>query len=314
MITKETDNNIKSSSSPFHLEQHWCIQIENHNRNCTYAEIDSLLSKGILNKIDLEIIKLLGTWKYVNTHNITVAMNHMLPFAYQKEDYSRNLKKMEKAGILLRHYISSTECDEPHTPVSPLRFYSLSAGTRSFITPFLDIPDSYTSLLSDIQIIESLAVSQFMIYLHSLQNYQVTNCHVSVIRKAEGQTILIPAECYIRIGPRRLRSKLFILCARSRPDSLTSVVQNSCTLLRNLGAKESQQVPYMFIILLESLHDISIIHKRISMHSSDLYFSSIYYTTDNAIYTGQFSDSLYQCEETDGMFSINRIQLLSDEK
>ena len=309
MYTNKTENNIASSQSPFHLEEHWSIQIENHNRNCTHTEIDILLSKGILNHIDFEIIKLLGRCKYINTRNITIAMSYILPPAYQKEDYSRNLKKLVNAGILLRHYITLADCDTPHTPISPLRFYSLSAGAHSYIAEFLDSSSNPSAFLSDVQIIESLAASQFMIQLRASQDLQITNCHQLVIRKVCNTALLIPAECYIRTRSQKPPFRLFLLCGRSRQDSLTNVVKTCSIFLKHLNARDDQSYPYLIIILLESIHDISVVHKRISMQSSYFNLSLLYYTTDNTICTESFWHSLYQCAESDGFISITRVKL-----
>ena len=80
--------------SPFHFQEGYQIQIENRNKNCSHTEIDTLALKGLLNPVDFEILKLLGTYCYVNTHNLNYALNHTLPGKLPK---TRLQKKFEKA-------------------------------------------------------------------------------------------------------------------------------------------------------------------------------------------------------------------------
>lgn len=80
--------------SPFHFQEGYQIQIENRNKNCSHTEIDTLALKGLLNSVDFEILKLLGTYCYVNTHNLNYALNHTLPENYRKQDYKRSMKAL----------------------------------------------------------------------------------------------------------------------------------------------------------------------------------------------------------------------------
>ena len=80
------DIQVFMKPSPFHFQEGYQIRVENKNKNCSHYEIDTLTLKGLLNPIDFEILKLLGTYCYVNTHNLSFALNQILPENYRKSD------------------------------------------------------------------------------------------------------------------------------------------------------------------------------------------------------------------------------------
>ena len=297
-------------ASPFHLEENWCIRTENRNHNCTHAEIDTLISKEIINTIDLEIMTLLCKWRFVNTHNITIALNHSLPGPYKKTDYSRNLRKLVRAGIIIRHYLSSTDNCEATIPITPLRFYSLSPGARSYVSQHLDLSSRQSPLLSDIQIMESLAVSQLMITLSSSESTNIKSCHTAVTRQTKQGALLLPAQFCFRMQPDVPSLKVYVFCGRSNPGSLNKLVLDTCTLLQLLDPAES----FIIIVLLETTNDIAFVHQRTITKSRATNFSRLYYTTDHAIFTDSLFNSLYQCDESDGVLSINRVELSTTNK
>ena len=62
---------------------------ENHNKNCTHAEIDLLNAKGILGTVDFTIMKLLKEYFFLNTYNIKYALDHILDENYKKPSYNK---------------------------------------------------------------------------------------------------------------------------------------------------------------------------------------------------------------------------------
>lgn len=200
--------------SPFHFQEGYQIQIENRNKNCSHTEIDTLALKGLLNSVDFEILKLLGTYCYVNTHNLNYALNHTLPENYRKQDYKRNLKKLSDAGILLKHSICMQTDGEGSARqiVSPLRFYSLSPGARSYISSLMEVPYISNQTLPAYRIIELMAAAQLLIrfqasYRNSVKrsfliciNRLALICsfwmHTSVIPPARGTAPLLLSICF----------------------------------------------------------------------------------------------------------------------
>lgn len=295
-----------SYQSPFHLEENWSIHSENHNKNCTFAELDSLISKGILNTIDLEIIKLLGRWSYINTHNISLALNDTLPLAYQKPDYRSNLRKLVNAGIIIRHFIFSADASIAPTPITPLRFYSLSPGAFSYISPQIETAHKQRLLLTDIQIIEALAVSQFMIQLLANNHLQIKHCRTQITRIINHSPMLIPAEFTVTCSSHMPRLNIHVLCARGNKQSISNVISGTRVLLECISKQQDSFSPHMIIILAESMHEIPSVHKgTLSSPCS----SCIYYTTDQAIFTDVLFNALYQCDESNGHLAIMRIKM-----
>lgn len=288
--------------SPFHLEADWIIKTENKNRNCTHAEIDILNAKGILNIIDFKIMELLASYKAVNTYNINYALNNVLPDGYRRDSYERNLRKLVKAGIVLKHALyQHTDEASCGSVQSPLRFYSLSAGSCSYITPLISHPHRFTGLLSDYRLMEQLALSQLL--LHFLINYSANIRHYRTnITKAIGSHRL-HIDCFLRYqksdGP-SCPISIFLFCCRTHPDSRKDCLTRLCLFFRWLSVHQSEHTNYFILIVVECTQDIFFLQRSIMTCNVPKYYP-LYYTTDTDQVSGLLFDHIYQCipnEET----------------
>lgn len=306
--------------TPFHLMEGYQIRIENKNKNCSHNEIDALAAKGLLNTIDFEIMKLLGTYRYINTHNLEFALNQMLPTPYQKSDYKRNLKKLVSAGILLRHFICTADDNQlPRQIVSPLRFYSLSPGACTYISSLLDKPRMPSQAISDYRIIELLACSQLLIHFQTSYGHSVQKLLCNIHKQIGARTLLLDA--YIRYIPfpkeQSSAVHLFLLCGRNQGDNYADLILRGHLLFRWLDQHKEEYQQHMILLLLENLPDISHVFLALRKPYGKETIYPLYFALDANTITYPLFDSLYQCETDDdsGKCQINRISIrLSSQK
>lgn len=308
--------------SPFHFQEGYQIQIENRNKNCSHTEIDTLALKGLLNPVDFEILKLLGTYCYVNTHNLNYALNHTLPENYRKQDYKRNLKKLSDAGILLKHSIciqTDGECSARQI-VSPLRFYSLSPGARSYISSLMEAPYISGQTLPAYRIIELMAAAQLLIHFQASYRDSVKKLLFNLHKQIGSHLLLLDA--YIRYSVSQGNSPspavhLFLLCGRNNGDNYADIVLRSHLLFCWLDRHKEEYPCHMILLLLESISDIPPVYLQIRK----LYMSGktgitdslypLYFTLDTNVLVQPLFDALYQCEieEDSGRCKISKISL-----
>lgn len=304
--------------SPFHLNENWIVRIENHNKNCTHAEIDSLILSTAINDTDLHIIKLLAAYPYINTYNITFFLNHSLPEPYKKKDYQRNLRKLVHAGILLKHALYQNHpgaAPDGYTPspVSPLRFYSLSPGAYSYISPIVDTPHCRTEAIPDYRIMENLAISQLLLHFH-VTNGEHFKKHLMDIKKMIGKHTLT-IDSYIHYSSSVVKPgasvHIFIFCCRSHKDSHSDLIHRLVLLFHWMNRHKEQYPEYMVLILMETLKDIPLIAHDIFTQTKRETAYPLYYTLDTNLLSYPLLDSLYQYVEDPeaGKCDIQRISV-----
>lgn len=151
-ITKATEvseatTDLLVTRTPFRLEDGWEMIPENRNTSCSHAEIETLIQKRILSLIDLEIMKILAAYHYLNHHNIRLELEQRLHPGYRKESYSDNLRKMKRTGILLCYVPVPASPLPGADPIpgtnqvpaaSPLKLYCLSTAAFSYIAPLTE--------------------------------------------------------------------------------------------------------------------------------------------------------------------------------
>lgn len=300
-IEYQAEKNIMVPS-PFHLDENWCIQIANHNRNCTHNEIDTLTMKKILNYMDFEILKLLAVYRYINTHNLEFALRHILPECYIKTDYKQNLHKLTHAGLLLKHRLYQHSENAVYcTPVSPLCFYSLSPGAYSYIAPLVESPYSISSALPDYMVMEQLATTQLLIQAQVSYKDSIRICYRNVRKKIGTHTFALDAVIrfftYAAEPPHSIT--LFLLCGRSQGESQKSLLSRICLFFRWLEKHHDEYGQFMILILVECFKDIPIISHNIAVSQRDCFTFPLYYAVDTDLLTAPLFDRLYQCFETE---------------
>lgn len=298
--------------SPFHLEKDWIIKIENKNHNCTHAEIDTLNAKGILNFIDFKIMELLASHKVLNTYNINFALNQLLPDCYQHDNYIRNLKKLAKAGIILKYAIYSRKDDASCGSIqSPLRFYSLSAGSYSYIAPIISNPHRMTGALSDYKIMEQLSLNQMLLHFTSIYGTNIRHQTTNIIKTIGSHRLNI--DCFLRYQrnrPPSLSISMFIFCCRTHPDSRSDCLTRLRLFFRWLSMHQDEHANFLIITIAECTQDIFFLQRSITACSEPKQYP-IYFTTDNDQICGSLFENIYQCvaNEESSQLQLERICL-----
>lgn len=300
--------------SPFHLEDGWCIQIENQNKNCTHNEIDTLTAKGILNYTDFEILKLLAAFGYVNTYNIEFALRQTLPECYLKSDYQRNLRKLVHAGLLLKYRVCmDADSKDYRSTISPLRFYSLSPGAYSYIEPLVESPGLFHGALPGYAVMEHLASSQLLVHFRATYKSDVRTCYRNVRKKIGVHTFMLDALVRFRsrTGDYPRSVTLFLLCGRSHTESKKSLLSRIGLLFRWLDRHQDDFGQYMILILLEQFKEIPEIYHDTAVCQNGFLKFPLYFALDTDLLSVPLFDCLYQCFDTDaaGKYSIDRVKI-----
>lgn len=306
-----TNNNytgLALSPSPFHLEDAWCILKENKNCNCTHAEIDALTAKGLLNGVDFEIMKLLSVYPFVNTYNLEYALLHGMSEFYQKSEYTKNLRKLVKAGILIKHCLADRTTGEKPIIVSPFRFYSLSPGAYSYMSSFMDNPHDIQFRLRDSQIIELLSATQLLIHTKVAYPDCVKRQRLCVRKKIGSKQLMIPAYLVFQHAKEYPPLHVLILSGRATQNSRERLLEDIATLFEWLDKNEEPYHNYMILLLLETLHEIPVIQSKIAGARIRGKLHPVYYALDTNLLTHPLFDCIYQCEEIDGKPHIDRIR------
>lgn len=276
----------------------------------------------MLNSVDFEILKLLGTYCYVNTHNLNYALNHTLPENYRKQDYKRNLKKLSDAGILLKYSICMQTDGEGSARqiVSPLRFYSLSPGARSYISSLMEVPYISNQTLPAYRIIELMAAAQLLIRFQASYRNSVKKILFNLHKQIGSHLLLLDA--YIRYSASQGDSSspavhLFLLCGRDNGDNYADIVLRSRLLFCWLDRRKEEYPCHMILLLLESISDIPPVYLQVRKPymsgktgiTDSLY--PLYFTLDTNVLVQPLFDALYQCEieEDSGRCKISKISL-----
>ena len=307
-----TQNNhytgLALSPSPFHLESAWSVLKENKNQNCTHAEIDTLTAKGLLNGVDFEIMKLLSVYPFINTYNLEYALLHRMSEFYQKSEYTKNLRKLVKAGILIKYCLADKTLGDEPLIVSPFRFYSLSPGAYSYMSSFIDNPHNIQFRLRDSQMIELLSVVQLLIHTEVAYPSCIKKQRLCVRKKIGNKQVVIPAYFVFQSDKEHPPLHLLILSGRAEQGSRDRLIGDIQTLFEWLDKNEDSYRNYMVLLLLETLHEIPIIHSQIAGSRMRGKLHPVYYALDTNLLTHPLFDCIYQCEELDGKPHIDRIR------
>lgn len=282
--------------SPFHLEADWRIKTENTNKACTHTQIDTLNAKGIINTIDFKIMELLATYKVVNTHNINYFLNHLLPPCYRHDNYIRNLNKLVKAGVILKHALYKQKEDgTDETIQSPLRFYSLSAGGYSYIAPLVSNPHKFTAAYPDYKIMEQLALSQLLLHFSCCCSSNILYTKQNIIKTIGSRKL--PIDCFLRYQNKSqfpFSVSIFLFCCRNHPDSHKDCLTRISLFFRWLTMHQDEHPNYLLVIAVEDLQEIFFLHRSI-MEWDIPFRPTVYYTPDTEQLYSPLLENLYQC-------------------
>ena len=297
---QQTYKTLSVHSSPFHLEKDWKLFCENKNKNCSQKEVDILIAKEILNTIDLEIMRILAEYGYVNTYNITYALSARLPDSYKKDSYQRNFRKMVRAGILLKYCIHTN--DSPTAPyATPLRIYCLSPGAHAYMAPHISVPFPKRLVLSQTCILDCLAVSQLLIRFLDTYSGQCT-AQPFIYRRIGSQRNII-FDGIIRFNPVAKMSQrplqIILISIRDSSNIFTKYASH-VTAAQRVAAIDAKKYRTIIVIVTESLNLIRILVKHLPSSTDDKsFYSPVYFTFDSLLCTDTLFTSLFTAASDD---------------
>lgn len=158
------------SKTPFYLETGWELVTENKNPACSHAQIEQMIQKRTINLIDMELLKILASFHYLNHYHIAYLLEERLHPNYHKASYLGNLNKLKRAGIVLCYVpVAAGAAAGDAPPASPLRLYALSQGAYTYMEPIT--PNSHAMQpAGSLRKVEIAAANQFI--LHFLHHYK----------------------------------------------------------------------------------------------------------------------------------------------
>ena len=311
---QQTYKTLSVHSSPFHLEKDWKLFCENKNKNCSQKEVDILIAKEILNTIDLEIMRILAEYGYVNTYNITYALSARLPDSYKKDSYQRNFRKMVRAGILLKYCIHTN--DSPTAPyATPLRIYCLSPGAHAYMAPHISVPFPKRLVLPQTCFLDCLAVSQLLIRFLDTYSGQCT-AQPFIYRRIGSQRNII-FDGIIRFNPVAKMSQrplqIILISIRDSSNIFTKYASH-VTAAQRVAAIDAKKYRTIIVIVTESLNLIRILVKHLPSSTDDKsFYSPVYFTFDSLLCTDTLFTSLFTAASDDNgnASTLERIRFMT---
>lgn len=293
---------VLPDKTPFHMEIGWECRLENKNRNCTHSEIDALILKNIIGPVDLMILRALATYKYLNAYNIHFFLNWLSPLHqyYKKENYTGNLKKLVKAGILLRYCLIRYDNESP-LKASPLRFYDLAPGAYSYIEPVTAAAYPLQAATDDNRKLELLALNQFLMRMQC--NYPAIRiAHYLNWKKTGARAFCIDAA--IRCpAPAAFQSELnrlsiFPIPARFGHKWKEHAAKRYLSLLEWLDRNREQHPLPFPLFLCESLEMGELLFHHVSTMDK-LRHLPFYFVTDGSLLSSPLWDCLFSSSISD---------------
>lgn len=286
---EENTLHLLAQPTPFHMQEGTLSRVENTNKNCSLFEIDLLLSKGIVNAVDMEILSILHEFQYLNHFLIYKILNYRecILKELKKKDCFKNLRKLTRAGILLRYSFYKGD-----NRINPLRYYRLAPKALWYMNR-LKRRQSKIIELRDMQVLKLLAVNQFRINL--LANYSGN------IMEWEGRRDMPPWEYpfYLRRSEHSTLQDAYPLLAfpvRYEPGWKESFVESM--------AKRRTLHYALILLLVEDLEMIRILFQLVEKEANILYLPDIISASLPAF------QNLFRCErQENGNIIIQNISI-----
>ena len=301
--------------TPFHMEDDWELVSDNTNSSCSHAEIETLIQKRIINLIDLEIMKVLATYHYINHHNLLTALNLRLHPGYHKASYLSNIRKLKKAGILLSYHLirpADIAADQGAAPVSPLKLYCLSQSACTYVERIC--PDFHPLLPSSARRkLELAATGQFLIQFEAHYRGKIARINYQLATKLGNTRFLIDAMIRYQtvLAEQPSIVTLFILSVRSHKDCEKSALARLHLLSVWLSRHETECLIPLPVFLVENITmAISIYARMISMASFPGF--PVYFCPDTLLMTYPPLRAVYRCETNDDG-KITAVRMILDE-
>lgn len=308
----ETD--LLVTRTPFSLEAGWELIVENKNPACSHAQIEQLLQKRIINLIDMEILKMLASFHYLNHHHITYLLEERLHPNYQKTSYLNNLNKLKRAGLILCYVPVAEENiagETPPAPASPLRLYCLSQGAYTYMEPIT--PDAHAMQSTEsLRKVGIAAANQFI--LHFLHYYKDKVSSMEYLKTVRLGTTVFTIDAILRyraiLGkdqPNELVS-LLVLSIRKQDKWEKRAVSLLHLLKVWLSRHDAEyRIPFPVLVVENMAMAISLF-ACLQVQENPL---SVYFCPESLLMLYTPLEAIYRCEaDDDGQLKALRLEIV----
>lgn len=303
--------------SPFRYRDGIKIEQENERPSTSYKDIYRLKQQGLIHEIDIEILKVLYEFRYLNKHNIATFIRNKddVKEITRHGNFKKRMNFLVKNGIVLRHYMYWTE-KEIFKRTPPI--YSLSRGGAAYIKKKSGLSfsiDKYMIMENVDLILHRLAFNQvasnFISRTNSLKDYKFDIPLKSKTYKTDFKLWGVLDFIY-----KDKDIKLIIEPVR-RNISWDNMLFNRLSLIKDYqiystaSGKGIFKIPPIIVLVCEDDKHIAECHKKVT---SDNSFKNliVLYTTDVRMMRDKLSDSLmsYVKDKDTWLFRRHEIEFL----
>lgn len=279
-------------TTPFHYRDA-VLTCLNERTSISYKDVHKLVSKNQINELDIAILEIISKYKYLNKHNINIALNNNPTYKELAKNFSlkKRLGRLTKFGLIQRYHFDTShkateEPKENGIQDSP-SFYILSPGASAFVGRRRLI---FFKNKGDIQIDKSnvvcsrLAVNQFVInYTHNVTKVEL-NRYVQVNKKK--------VYCYAEIT---ISGREFVIEPVRRLPRLQENLTNRLTYLKELNKA--------VIFVCEDDKHITQVYNIVKEHEVNELF-----TTDRRCVDSELKHNLMICREHEGFPQLCKLK------
>ena len=302
---QDAEIDLLLTKTPFHLPKDCDMFVENRNPSCSHAEIETLIQKRTLNPTDLEIMKILAAFPFLNHHNLHYALESRIPEENRKTAYTDNLKKLKAAGIILCFRMRKTTLPPTDTDgtdalspsVSPLRLYALSQSAYTYMEKIVAVARPY-STASGILMVRMAAANQFVLHFTASYKDRIRECTLQKMARNGKDHAMIDAILHcLPPGGKTLNSNpvsIILLSVRTEDDWLEKEMSRLKTLSYWMSNQTGIDASPVIIFCVEHVSMAVALHTCI--HNNSLFMWERYYCPDSLLTVYPPLKALYWCE------------------
>ena len=257
------------------------------------------VTSGTYSMIELEIIKCLYKFKWLNKKNIERYLNglNVLPQQLKKPNYDNNINKLRKDGVLATFFRAPMFAGEEHEVV----IYRLSEGAYDYVNAFCNIPKTYTKELENMSIdtaraMETLSLNQWYISMLIDKKYTKT-WYRKKLRYKKG-VFMLDAACRLSVNKEKYGDKTLMLYAFAMPkreDGYVKFINHLLAINAFLQSPENKYKCSVILVTCESIEKIKQAYAALRTFE-ELDELDCMFVLDNDSLCGTGIDKVYACE------------------
>lgn len=257
------------------------------------------ITTGVYSIIELEIIKALYKFKWLNKKNIERYINglNILPQQMKKPNYDSNIKKLRNDGVITTFSRAPMFAGEEHEVI----VYRLSEGAYDYANAFCGIPKTYPKEIENMTIdtakaMETLSLNQWYISMLTSINYSKT-WYRKKLRYKKG-ILVIDAAYRLNVDKEKYGDKTMMLYAFAMPkkdDGYAKFINHLLAINAFLQSPENKYKCSLILTTCESVNRIKKAYAALRTFE-ELDELDCMFVLDNDSVAGSGIDKVYACE------------------